>query len=98
VKHCELCNKHFQASVSYQIYCSTDCRDIATKEKIAERQQVLKRQKRKNKVRYCVAECGTRLSMYNDNSFCDKCNINPKEVKQVIKEIKSLVKDDEAKS
>lgn len=97
MKHCEWCNKQFKGSVSYQIYCGTECRDLATKEKIAERQQVLKRQKRKKKVRQCAAGCGTKLSMYNDNAFCDKCNINPKEIKQVIKEIKSLVKDDEIK-
>ena len=37
IKHCEWCDNKFTQKVKYQIYCSADCRQLATKEKIAQR-------------------------------------------------------------
>ena len=32
-KNCDWCGNNFEANVSYQIYCTSDCRTEATKEK-----------------------------------------------------------------
>lgn len=93
MKPCSWCNNYFTASVSYQIYCSAECRDEATKEKIAERHKALRKQKRNNKERLCAGKCGTRLSVYNNHSFCDNCYVNQKEVNKKIREIKALFHD-----
>jgi hypothetical protein len=93
VKQCDWCIKYFQPSVSYQIYCSIECREKATKEKIAERHRLLKHQKRLNKTRVCKGGCGTSLSIYNDESFCNSCSINIKDVNLKLKEIKNIIRD-----
>lgn len=36
----------------------------------------------------CAGKCGTRLSIYNNHTLCNSCNINKKEVNRKIKEIK----------
>jgi uncharacterized protein YmfQ (DUF2313 family) len=91
VKLCERCDKRFQPKVSYQIYCSQDCRDLATKDKIAERYQVSRRQKRIGKVRRCLGGCGVQLSIYNDSGFCSNCNVSQKAVEKMIKELKGII-------
>jgi hypothetical protein len=91
VKLCDRCDKRFQPKVSYQIYCSQECRDLATKDKIAERYQVSRRQKRIGKDRRCVGGCGTRLSIYNDSGFCSNCNVSKKAVDKTIKELKGII-------
>jgi len=91
VKLCKWCDSYFKPGVSYQIYCSTKCRNEATKEKIVERHKVLKRQKRKNKIRYCQGNCGTVLSVYNDSKYCDHCLIDFKLVEKKMKEIKGFM-------
>jgi hypothetical protein len=78
VKLCERCDKRFQPKVTYQIYCSPECRDSATKDKIAERYNVSRRQKRIGKVRRCLGGCGVQLSIYNDSGFCSNCNVSQK--------------------
>lgn len=101
MKNCQWCNNQFHTNVSYQIYCSPECREEATKEKIAERYLITRRQKRQGKVRLCKG-CGTTLSIYNDDVTCDLCYINPQEVNKVLKEIKGIangktfLSDDEA--
>ena len=87
MKNCKLCDKNFEQSVSYQIYCSAPCRDLATKEKIAERYLHSKRQKRKGKTRLCKS-CSSLLSIYNDEVICSSCEINPDTVAKAIKQIK----------
>jgi hypothetical protein len=82
------CETYFVPKVSYQVYCSDQCRDIATKEKIAERYQVTKRLKRRGKIRKCSGGCGVSLSIYNDDGFCSNCNIAQKEVNKMLKQIK----------
>jgi hypothetical protein len=93
VKLCSWCDKSFKPSVSYQIYCSLECRNDATKEKIIERHRILKRQKRKNKIRYCAGGCNIKLSIYNDTKYCDNCTSNSKEIDKKIKEIRMLMHD-----
>ena len=91
MKLCERCDKRFQPKVSYQIYCSQDCRDLATKDKIAERYQVSRRQKRIGMVRRCLGGCGVQLSIYNDSGFCSNCNVSQKAVEKMIKELKGII-------
>ena len=89
MKLCNWCDTRFEPTVSYQIYCSTDCRTQATKEKIVERHKILKRKKREGKVRNCV-QCGTSLSVFNDEPLCYNCEINHRQVTKVLKELKKL--------
>jgi hypothetical protein len=87
VKNCKWCDSQFEQTVSYQIYCSAGCRDLATKEKIAERYLHSKRQRRIGKTRLCKS-CSLPLSIYNDDPTCSSCAINPDAVNKAIKEIK----------
>jgi hypothetical protein len=93
LKQCSWCNTYFSASVSYQIYCSSGCRDDATKEKIVERHKATRRHKRNSKTRMCAGKCGTKLSLYNDYDYCGSCYINNKEVNKKIKQIRMLFHD-----
>jgi hypothetical protein len=86
-KHCSWCDTEFNSDISYQIYCSPTCREDATKQKIAERYIATRRQKRKGKERSCK-QCGSQLSMYNDENLCVLCNVNPNSVQKALKEIK----------
>jgi hypothetical protein len=88
VKQCERCDAKFKPKVTYQIYCSEECRDLATKDKIAERYQITRRQKRKGKIRRCLGGCGQQLSIYNDSGFCANCNVSHKSVEKMLKQIK----------
>lgn len=90
MKLCSRCDKKFTQKVSYQIYCSKECREEATKEKIIERYQVTKRQKRKGKKRLCLGGCNTLLSIYNDSGFCANCNVSKKAVDKMLKEVKGF--------
>lgn len=87
MKHCSWCDTEFTTDISYQIYCSPACREEATKQKIAQRYIVTRRQKRKGKVRVCK-QCSLPLSIYNDDQLCASCNINPTSVEKALKEIK----------
>ena len=87
MRHCNFCDKQFQQSVSYQIYCSVECRELATKEKIAARYIQSKRLKRKGKIRLCKS-CSVPLSIYNDHPVCSSCSVNPDAVSKAIKAIK----------
>jgi hypothetical protein len=91
VKPCEWCDNTFKPNVSYQVYCSPECRTAATKIKIAERYVFNQRKKRQFNPKYCVGGCGTKLSIYNDSQFCDNCSINQKEVNKTLKEIKGFM-------
>lgn len=86
-KHCSWCDTQFETKVSYQIYCSVECREGATKEKIAERYAITRRKRLKLKDRSCRA-CGVKLSAYNDDPLCQTCLVDPKEVAKTIREIK----------
>jgi hypothetical protein len=88
-KHCEWCDNQFDAKLSYQIYCSVDCREYATKEKIAERYLLVKIKNRIGKERKCKS-CGVNLSIYNDDVLCKACSVNPTEVMKAMKDLKGL--------
>lgn len=89
MKHCQWCDSPFESKVAYQIYCSSECRESATKEKIAERYAIERRNKRINQVRLCK-DCGQRLSAYNDDPICFSCTVDPKEVNKTLREIKGM--------
>jgi hypothetical protein len=91
LKQCDWCNNYFSGNVAYQVYCTVECRDEATKEKISNRQKFLKRQKRNGKIRLCLGGCGTRLSIYNDKNVCDNCGTDKKELKKKMKEIRKFM-------
>ena len=91
MKHCQWCDKEFKTDIPYQIYCSPECRDLSTKEKIAARYLVSRRQKRKGKERNCKS-CKEHLSIYNDESLCVRCNVNPLDVAKALKKIKDNLK------
>lgn len=88
-KHCKWCDTAFETDVSYQIYCSSECRNAATKEKISARYQVTRRNNRSGKNRVCKS-CNRKLSIYNDDILCQTCAVNPKEVTKALKEIKGI--------
>lgn len=91
MKYCKWCDSTFETEISYQLYCSEECRNLATKEKITERYIRLRRQSRKTKPRVCKS-CGERLSIYNDSVLCVKCNVNPTAVDNALKDIKRKTK------
>ena len=91
MKLCNRCEAYFSPKVSYQVYCSETCREEATREKIAERYQATKRQKRIGKVRKCLGGCDTSLSIYNDSGFCANCNVSAKQVAKMLKELKGFI-------
>lgn len=89
MKLCSWCDTKFAPAVSYQIYCSEQCRNAATKEKIVERHKILKRKKRFGKIRVCRS-CQEKLSVYNDGPLCDSCEIDPTLLNRALKELKRL--------
>jgi hypothetical protein len=90
MKACAWCAIDFKPSVTYQIYCSVECRESATKEKIAERYQVSRRKNRVNKPKKCAGGCGVLLSIYNDKGFCNSCMVNNKKVDKTLRELKGF--------
>ena len=91
-KHCNWCDNSFETLISYQIYCSAECREKATKEKIMERYIANRRSTDKYKERVCKS-CGHRLSVYNDDEICSKCETNPKDVLKALKDIKAFLNE-----
>jgi hypothetical protein len=88
-KRCQWCDAGFETDISYQIYCSVACRELATKEKIAARYHISRRKKRLGKSRFCLS-CQTSLSIYNDDTLCHNCLINPKDISRALKKLKGL--------
>jgi hypothetical protein len=91
MKHCQWCDKVFETQIKYQVYCSVECRDAATKEKIAARYIIERRQRRIGKNRKCKC-CGEGLSIYNDDALCTKCTVNPNDVNKALKQIRNSSK------
>lgn len=89
---CVWCSELFEPKVSYQIYCSPECRSDATKKKISERYEMnrIKTRFESNKDRKCSGGCGTSLSIYNNKGFCTKCMVNKRKVDKMLKELKGL--------
>lgn len=92
MKYCQWCDNSFTSNISYQIYCSAECRNEATRQKIIDRYQEKKRANRKP--RKCKM-CGTILSMYNDNALCSNCDVNPSDVNKALRELKAYTKKKE---
>ena len=90
MKNCSWCANEFEPSVSYQIYCSVECRELATKEKIAQRYQVNRRKGRSKKERRCSGGCDTVISIYNENGFCQICMTNKRKVDKTLKELRNF--------
>lgn len=90
MKHCQWCDNQFTTDIAHQVYCSAECREEATKEKIAERYEIIRRRRMFGKKRYCKS-CSSLLSSYNDDSLCGSCYINPDEVMQELKVIKRFM-------
>ena len=88
-KHCSWCDHQFKTKVKYQIYCSVECREAATKEKINQRYIRQRAQNRANKARHCN-QCGVILSMYNNSSTCQSCDIDKSIVNKILRDIKGL--------
>lgn len=93
MKHCQWCDHTFSTKVSYQIYCTPECRELATKEKIADRYEIIRRKRRHGKKRFCKS-CNAALSAYNDDPICGACDVNPKDVSKALKEIKGIINND----
>jgi hypothetical protein len=91
MKICDWCSNEFQPNVSYQIYCSKECRELATKEKVNERYQIKRRQKLSKKERRCSGGCGTLISIYNPSGYCWVCKIDTKQVDKALKELKGII-------
>lgn len=89
MKTCQWCDTAFEPNVKYQIYCSPECREFATKEKIAERYAISRRNKMIGKDRMCKS-CGSKLSAYNDDVLCQSCLVNPSEVTKALRKIKGV--------
>jgi hypothetical protein len=93
IKHCDWCDNKFTQKVKYQIYCSADCRALATKEKIAQRYIQERTKKRALVKRFCKS-CGNLLSMYNDTQLCELCDVNPSDVSKALREMKRMLNDE----
>jgi len=93
-KYCIWCDENFKTKISNQIYCSPECRNAATKEKINDRYKMNKVKNRINKERRCSNGCGTLLSIYNNSGFCTSCMASAKQLNKTLKEIKNLANED----
>ena len=91
MKNCQWCDASFKPRVSYQIYCSDECREQATKEKIAQRYAMTRRNRMIGKPRKCKG-CGKPLSVYNNDPLCSLCTVDPTEVSKTLREIRGMAK------
>jgi len=89
MKNCQWCDEAFETNISYKIYCSPECREAATKEKIAQKYAQKRREKMMGKKRFCKS-CGSPLSAYNDDNICHACEVDPKNVAKALKDLKDI--------
>jgi hypothetical protein len=89
MKTCQWCDSAFSPNVSYQIYCSAECRSHATKQKIADKYAIKRRNQLISKPKKCRS-CSMPLSVYNDTNLCMTCLVDPKEVSKILKEIRGI--------
>jgi hypothetical protein len=87
--YCRWCDKQFSPNTTKQIYCSSECRQEASKEKILERYHLQKRKNRKGKEKKCGGGCNTLLSIYNDSGICDNCLVHQSKMKNFMRELKN---------
>lgn len=86
--YCTWCDSDFVPSSSKQIYCSVECRQKASKEKIEQRNKAEKIKSRIGKEKQCAGGCGTILSIYNDEGICNMCIEHKRKMNAFIKELK----------
>jgi hypothetical protein len=86
--YCRWCDKQFSPNTTKQIYCTSECRQEASKEKILERYHLQKRKNRKGKEKKCGGGCNTLLSIYNDSGICDNCLVHQSKMKTFMRELK----------
>jgi hypothetical protein len=91
MKYCSWCSDEFLPAVTYQIYCSSECRELSTKEKIAKKYQISRRKKKNKNKKKCSGGCETIISIYNETGFCSVCMTNKKKVEKLLKEIKGYI-------
>lgn len=91
MKTCDWCGNNFEPNVNYQIYCSPECRQLSTKEKVSERYKNKKKQSLVGKKRYCFSGCGTRLSIYNSKKYCNPCLNNRDSLDKALKQLKGII-------
>jgi len=91
MKFCDWCSSEFQPNVSYQIYCSPECRKFATKEKVNARYRAKKRLSQGKKQKRCSGGCGTIISIYSQSKFCNSCVVSSKQVVNALKELKGII-------
>jgi hypothetical protein len=89
-KFCQQCDIQFSSNNKNQIYCSAECRGIATKQKIMQRYKVSKAASRVGKQRKCAGGCGTIISIYNDVGFCNICMLSKRKLDQTLKDIREF--------
>ncbi len=87
--YCKWCDKQFSPNTTKQIYCNSECRQEASKEKILERYHLQKRKNRKGKEKKCGGGCNTLLSIYNDSGICDNCLVHQSKMKIFMRELKN---------
>ena len=88
MKHCLYCSSLFDPAVTRQIYCSAQCRELATKENQS------RKRKTKKKNRVCANKgCNNVLSMYNDSRYCSSCFFSEKILDVGLKEIKRNINE-----
>ncbi len=93
-KHCLWCDKEFETVQKNKIYCSAECRELATREKITQRYILAKRKKRIDKIRLCAGGCGTMLSIYNDSRLCTNCLVNHRKYNAFLKELREMTNEE----
>ena len=89
-KFCKFCDIQFQSNNKNQIYCSSDCRVNATKEKIVKRHKILQIKSRASRNRKCAGGCGIEISIYNDIGFCNICMMSKRKLEQTLKDIRGF--------
>jgi hypothetical protein len=88
-QYCRWCDKQYTAISRHQIYCSVECRNASTKDKLAERAKKAKMKRRMAKKRFCSG-CGCEMSIYNEGSICSSCTIDKKRVDKFLKDMRYL--------
>lgn len=76
IKVCALeeCGQPFSPAKHNQVYCSAECRQIATNARVMQRYYEDKDRKN-GKERICsVRGCGSKLSRYNETDTCARCS------------------------
>lgn len=88
MSYCVWCDENFEPSSTKQIYCSVECRQQASKEKIELRNKTEKIKNRIGKEKKCAGGCGTILSIYNDEGICEICIEHKRKMNTFMKELK----------